>query len=958
MLKHLRLFIVLSVLLLSGCQSLVTPLAPLANLGVESTFESPTAPMEMDTILTIDSNIRYGVLENGLTYYVRHNAEPANRAELWLAINAGSLLEDEDQLGLAHFLEHMLFNGTERFPEQALINFFETVGMTFGPDINAYTSFDETVYQLRFPLDDPEIVRTAFEVLEDWAAYATIDPAEVEAERGVIIEEERLRDQNASGRVRNQIIPVLLGESRYADRLPIGDMQIVRTASAETIRRFYEDWYRPDLMAVVAVGDFDVDEFEALIHEHFSDLPQPEEPRERLTFDVPSHDETRYLVISDPEYPVSVVEISYKQEAHEGQTVGDYRQLLVQFLFNYLFNFRLDEISRQADSPFIAAYYNRGTLVRPVDSIDIGAQVRDEEILEGLDGILTEVERIRRHGFNQSELERAKTAVLSFYRRMYNNRENWDSATYADEYLRNFFTNEPIPGIARELQIAEALLPGITLVEVNDRVEDLVGEENRTVIVIAPEKEEITLPGERSLADLIAAVEEKDLDPYADVEVAGELVAEIPMAVDVISASEIEELGVTEIVLANGVRVFMKPTNFTQQVVFVGISPGGSSLVSDEDYWEATFIADIVAESGLGEYERTELNRLLTGRGLGVGPSIDALTESIGGAAPPDELDPLFQLIYLYFTAPRADKAAFRTFQDQVIAFLRNRGLTPSAALQDTLMRIRYGDSPRYSIPTVEQVNALDLDRAFEIYQERFADASDFTFIFVGDFDVNVITNYAQTYLGNLPTLDREENWQDVQPDPPAGVIEEAVYAGQEQQSIVQLLFTGPFEPGYETGLRLRALETVLDILIREELRERRGGVYASFVSAQQEVKPDALYTAQVAFSTDPERVDELIEAVFDLIEQVQSDGPSADLMAKATAQMIRERELALEENSFWLEQLADYAFDAETDLRRILSYDEDVLALTAEEIQAIATEILRDDQYIQVVLYPRAMQP
>ncbi|MBX3000615.1 MAG: insulinase family protein [Caldilineaceae bacterium] len=954
MLKHLRLLIILSVFLFSGCQSF----APLANLGVESTFQPPVASLEMDTVLEIDSNIRYGVLENGLTYYVRHNREPANRAELWLAINAGSLVEDEDQLGLAHFLEHMLFNGTERFPEQALINFFETVGMTFGPDINAYTSFDETVYQLRFPTDDEEIVRTAFEVLEDWAAYATIDPVEVEAERGVVVEEERLRDQNAGGRVRNQIIPVLLGDSRYAARLPIGDMEIIRTAPADALRRFYEDWYRPDLMAVVAVGDFDVDEFEALIIEHFSDLPQPEEPRERPTFDVPGHDETRYLVIGDPEYPVSIVEISYKQESHEGQTVGDYRQLLVQFLFNYLFNFRLDEISRQADSPFIAAYYNRGSLVRPMDSIDIGAQVRDEEILEGMDGILTEVERIRRHGFTESELERAKNAVLSFYRRMYNNRENWDSESYAAEYLRNFFVNEPIPGIARELQIAEALLPGITLAEVNDLVEALVGEENRTIIVIAPEKADLVLPQESELAAVLAAAEEKDLDPYVDVDVAGELVSEVPLAVDVVSSNEIEMLGITEIELANGVRVILKPTNFTQQVIFAGVSPGGSSLVADEEYWEAAFISNIVSESGLGDYERTELNRLLTGRGVGVSPSIDELTESIGGGAPPDELEPLFQLIYLYFTAPRADEAAFSTFQDQVRAFLRNRGLTPSAALQDALMRIRYGDSLRHSIPTVDQINDFDLERAFEIYQERFADASDFTFVFVGDFDVNVMIDYAQTYLGNLPTLDREESWQNVQSEPPGGVIAEAVYAGQEQQSIVQMLFTGPFDPDYETGLRLRALETVLDILIREELRERRGGVYGYFASASQESEPQPLYTAQIAFSTDPGRVDELIEATFELIAQIQNEGPSAELMTIATAQMMRQRELALEDNSFWLEQLVNYALDAETDLHRILSYDEDVRALTAAEIQALAQEILRDDQYIQVVLYPRAMQP
>ncbi|MBI1297202.1 insulinase family protein [bacterium] len=947
--KTARLFIplLLLALFLGGCQGLDTPAFPFPS----------NVTLDMDAPLGISPEIRYGVLDNGLTYYVKRNTEPANRAELWLAINAGSVLEDEDQLGLAHFLEHMLFNGTERFPEQALIDFFERVGMTFGPDINAYTSFDETVYQLQFPTDDAEIVDTAFRVLVDWAAYATIDPAEVDAERGVIVEEERLRDQNAGGRVREQILPLILGDSRYAQRLPIGDMDIVRTAPAETIRRFYETWYRPDLMAVVAVGDFDVDKFEAMIVEHFSDLPAPENPTPRPTFDVPGHSETQYGVVSDPEYPISSVEISYKLSAEQGQTVGAYRELIVRSLFNYLFNFRLDELSRQPDAPFLSAYYSRSNLVRPMDSVEIGAQVQDEEILTGLDGIVTEVERIRRHGFTESELTRAKDALESFYRRIYSNSENTESQTYAAEYLRNFFTGEPIPGIAAELALVEAMLPGITLDEVNRQVEELVGEENRTVLVVAPEKADIELPAEDDLATVIMAAEAQILEPYVDVEVSGELVDEIPAPVEIIWERTIDELGVTEIELANGVRVIMKPTNFTEQVVFAGISPGGSSLVSDEDYLAAELAPSFIAESGLGDLERTEINRLLTGVGVGVAPSIGELTESIGGAAPPDELDALFQLVYLYFTAPRLDAAAYSTLQAQLVAFVRNRDLTPSSALQDALVDVLYGEESRQGFPTLAEIQALDPERMLAIYQDRFADAGDFTFVFVGDFSVDVLKDYAQTYLGNLSTINRDETWQDVQPDAPTGVVEEAVYAGQEAQSIVQLLWVGPIEPTYENSLRLATLEGILDILIREDLREARSGVYASFASASLEEEPDPRYIANVAFSTDPERVDELIAAVFEILADVRNDGPSADLMTKATAQILRNHELSLEDNGFWLDVLTDYALDAEADPRRILDFEADVAALTAEEIQQIATEILREDQYIQVVLFPEAME-
>jgi len=431
-----------------------------------------------------------GVLENGLNYYVRHNAEPENRAELRLVVNAGSLLEDEDQLGVAHFLEHMLFNGTERFGGQAIVDFFEKIGMNFGADLNARTSFDETVYILRIPTEDEETVTTAFDILEDWAAYATLSTDEIDKERGVVYQEWLSRSQNAGGRLQEQILPIYLDGSRYNERLPIGDMDIVRNAERDVFVRFYETWYRPDLMAVVAVGDFDVDQIESLIQERFSTLPVPDEPTPRPTFDLPEHDETRYLVATDPENTTTLVRLSYRQPAAPSGTANHYRDTLTRSMLYDMLGFRLDEISRQADAPFVGAFAGRGR----------------EGIEAGLAALLTEVERARRHGFTESELERVKTEVLRYYEQAYDERENTDSGRLAEEYIRNYLTGESIPGIAVEYALVQNLLPTITVEDVNQMITTLISDQNRAVIVTAPEKEGVELPDEDALADIIDEV--------------------------------------------------------------------------------------------------------------------------------------------------------------------------------------------------------------------------------------------------------------------------------------------------------------------------------------------------------------------------------------------------------------------------------------------------------------------
>ena len=955
----------------SSAQQAVTPTAePEAETEAEAPAPSAedTQPaqafldpdsevLDMDAPVALDETIRKAQLDNGLTYYIRHNTEPANRATLMLVVNAGSLQEDDDQLGLAHFLEHMMFNGTERFPKQGLIEYFESVGMTFGPDVNAYTSFDETVYFLEFPTDDEEIISTTFQVAEDWASRATVSAEEVEAERGVILEEERLRDQDASGRLNKQIIEFLLGGSRYAERNPIGDLDIIRTAPADTLRRFYEDWYRPDLMAVIVVGDIDMDATEAKIVEHFSGMSAPDDARPRDEYALPELDETQYLIITDPEYPATLSQIVFRQSAEDLNSGAEFRERLIGNLFYKMLNFRLDDITREADSPFLGAFVSEGQLVRSVNYQLVGVQVRQGEVLSSLDAALTEVERVRRHGFTAAELERAKSEVLNLYLRLYNDRDNLRNHSLASEYSRNFLENELVPGIEFEYRLTERLLSEISLDDVNQKADQYVGGSNRSVMVIGPEREADTLPNQDELAAVIDALPTKQVDAYQDIEAVTELLTDIPEPVAIVSTQTDETYNFTDMTLANGVRVILKPTDFKEEeVLFSATSPGGSSLVSDEDYPEADLIDSIVSQSAVGDITFAALQRLLADQSVSVSPYIGELEEGLNGRSGQEHVETLFQLIYLYGTAAHADDDAFATLKDQYSESLRNRELDPRSALTDAFIEARHGDSIRRAVPTLEIIDSLDLERAFSIYQERFADFSDFTFVFVGNFDLEQMVDWSQRYLGNLPSANRVETWLDVAPDPPPGIVVAPVYRGQEEQSITSILFTGSAENTLDNRLNLRMLETIVDILMREDLREERGGVYAYGASAKIVPDPDSLYEISLFFGSDPGRVDELVDALFALISDLQSAGPRDDLLEAAKAQYIRLREEQLEQNNFWLNVLESYATEEDVDLASLV--DLDVVegranSVTAAEIQVAAQEFLQLDQYILVTLYP-----
>ncbi len=900
-----------------------------------------------------DPEVVTGTLDNGLTYYIQENDEPENRTELRLVVNAGSILEDEDQLGLAHFVEHMAFNGTENFEKQALIDYLEGIGMRFGPHINAYTSFDETVYMLRVPMDDPEMLSTAFQILVDWAGGVLFDPEEVDKERGVVIEEWRGR-RGGQARIQDQQIPVIFYGSHYAERLPIGDTAILQGAPPEVLRRFYDDWYRPDLMAIVAVGDFDADEMEGMIRDRFSVLGGPADPRARGEFEVPVDHEPKVSIATDPEMPITQVSVLYKQERAPRSTVGDFRRARVRELYSNMLNGRLEELAVQADPPFLQAFVGGGGFVRGVDVSQFGAIVGEDGIMRGLDVLLTEAERVARHGFTESELEREKAALQRRYESRLAEAENRVSARLASRYVDVFLEGSPYPSVETEVELLAAVLPGITLDDTNAFAREWIREQGRVVTVAGPEREGVEVPDDDAVTGTFAEVAAREVDPYEAEELADALLAELPEGGAVASEEVVEEIGVTIWELDNGVRVVLKPTDFRDdEILFRATSPGGTSLAADENLGHARLASELVSQGGVGDFDQIALDRQLADKRVSVFPSIGGLTEGIRGSASPQDLETALQLVYLRFVAPRRDETAFMAFLAQA-DMLANIGAQPGVAMQDTMAVVMGQGHPRAGRTFADQLADMrnaDLDVAVEFYQDRFADASDFTFTFVGTFDIEGIRPLVEMYLGGLPGGGREEMWVDHGVDPPAGVIEKIVRKGLEPQSQTSIVFAGDAEYTREGESAIRAMASILQIRLRELLREDLGGTYGVGVSGSLRYRPDEEYRVSIRFGSDPARADELSAVAFEEIERLREHGPDEETVAKVRETQRRTKETDLQQNSYWLRELSSRD-ERGLDLSEIPSYEE-IEGWTAEQVQEAAAMYLRTDQYVKVVLLP-----
>lgn len=908
---------------------------------------------DLKTVLPVDPSIRTGVLSNGMRYYVRYNKKPEHRAELRLAVNAGSTAEDDDQLGLAHLTEHMSFNGTKNFKKSELVDYLESIGTKFGPDLNAYTSFDETVYMIQLPTDTESIIQKGFQILDDWAHNLSHDSTEIEKERGVVVEEWRL-GQGADERMRRKYWPILFKDSRYAVRLPIGTKEIIEGSKQSTLKRFYTDWYRPDLMCVVAVGDFDVNKIEKLIKEKFSAIPVKQNPRPIKSWPVPDTKDLMIATATDKEARYASVELVYKQPKEIEKTVGDYRKNIVAQLYTSMLGSRMSELQRQAEPPFMAAFSGYGNFVRTIDAYTSQAICKEDGIEKALVTLVTENERVRRFGFTRTELERQKTELLRGMEEAYNERDKTESKGLSMELVRNFLDAEPIPGIEYEYNIYKKYLPGITLDEVNKLSQQWITEgANADVIITAPDKPTLKMPGDDRIREIVKGMRTIDVKPYEDKVIDKPLLAKKPTATKVVDTKEVKEFGITEWKLANGARIILKPTDFkNDEILFSASSYGGSSLYPDKDYMSALYCAGIIDESGLGEFDATSLEKLLSGKIANVSPSVSELQQGLNGKCAPKDLETMLQMMYQYFMAPRKDETAFKSLIEKQKGFLQNRNSDPNSIFRDTVSYAMSQYNYRSRPMTIDILKEVNLYRAFEIYKERFSDASNFTFFFVGNFKPEELKPMVETYIGGLPSPKKGETWKDLGITPPKGLLEKTVKKGIEPKSAVSLRFTMPFEYNRNNRNQVNALMKLVNIKLRESLREDKSGVYGVSCSASPKHYPKQGLEVTIGFGCAPKNVDSLIIAAFAVIEKIKKEGCNEKDLVKVKETSIRERETGLKENGFWMGVLSSNYMNGENILD-LLSYTDFVNNLKGDDFAKFANQYLKSENYAKFVLMP-----
>ena len=910
--------------------------------------------VELNAPIPLDPKVSKGVLENGMTYYVRANDEPQNRAELMLIVKVGSVNEDEDQQGLAHFAEHMAFNGTKNFPKHELVNYFESIGMEFGPEINAYTSFDETVYMLKVPLDSAVYMEKGLQVLYDWASQITDSDEEIDNERGVILEEER-GGRNANFRMQQEWLPVFLHNSKYANRLPIGDIEIVKNAPPETLRRFRNDWYRPDLQAVIVVGDFDQQEMVERVKEKFSQIPAEENPRPKEYFEIPDHDETLVSITTDKEAQYPVAFVFYKHPLDKSKTLDDYKESISHSLYNVMINSRLAEKTQEADPPFLAGQSSFTELFGPKSVYQSIAVCQNNKIEEGLKTVLLENERVKQYGFTESELERQKNALLNNIEKVYNERDKQKSIGYANEYKRNFLmTEEPIPGIENEYEYYKMFLPDIRLEEVNSLAEKWVTDKNRVVVVMAPEMEGMEVPDKDAVFALLEEVEQTEIEPYVDEVSDTPLLADKPNGSSVVSEKPLEKVDAVEWTLRNGAKVVVKTTDFKDdEILFSAWSPGGKSLYELEDEVSVDHTASIMRMSGIANYEKITLDKMMADKVFSLSPYISDLREGFRGNSSVNDLETMLQMVYLYFKRPRFDETSFQAYMSRMKGILANKAASPEAAFRDTLTAVMANYNERSMPESVETLENADFNRMKEIGKERFRNAADFTFFFVGNINMETFKPLIEQYIGGLPYFDEREEWRNLNIDPPSGVVEKTVKKGQEEKGLQYIAFHGDFDYSSKNALEIDAVGRILTTRLLEVIREDKSSVYSIGARPSTSKYPEEEYSVGIYYGTSPDKLEELKEAVFAEIRDFAENGPSADELAKAKEKLLREREISLRENNFWMNILSNTYYLKDGDFSSFGTYNDIVENMTTESIQNAFKKYFDFDNYVSVALKP-----
>ncbi|MBP7102204.1 MAG: insulinase family protein [Bacteroidales bacterium] len=916
-----------------------------------------TTKIDLNQKLPIDTHLIIGKLSNGLTYYIRANQKPEKRAIFYLAVNAGSVLETDDQVGLAHFTEHMGFNGTKQYPGNTLVDELEKKGIVFGREINAYTSFDETVYHVTLPTDDSVLFNMGLKILDGWAFGMLMTEKEIDKERGVIIEEWRTR-VGAGNRLREKTLPIELKGAKYVDRLPIGTLENLQQFTYASIRNYYKTWYRSDNMALVVVGDFDPIRMEQMLKDFFEMNDASATPLYRPYNNIPDNKEPLIAIATDPETTQTQFAINYKQPASETVTIGDFRRNIIHSLFTTMLNARLSEISEQKTAPFQSAYtYYSSYWSRTSDAFTNRYVCKEGKGLEAFELALIELQRLAQHGFVASEFTRAKDEIINRFEQQAIEESKKESRSFASAYGANFLKNSPITSSKDYNTLAKILMEGISIEEVNQLIHQWIKDENITVNFTLPEKKGMKVPTEKQILALFEKSKNTQTTPYVDNANSLPFLVKEPKSGTVVKRTDNKEFGYTEVLLSNGAIVIMKQTDFNNdQIVFNASSYGGTSLYSDNKLVNASYAAGIIRECGIGNYNTNAYKKFMYGKNFSIYPWIGTLSEGISGNSNGKDFELFLQNLYMIFEAPRKDQNVLDKNIDSWRTNIKTQQSSPDFKFSLRAAHLKYPKDKR-SIFALEEkhLSEMQIDEMYSIFTERFNNAADFTFYFVGNIDIENALPLIEKYIGGLPSTQKKETWIDRSSPFATGVINETVYAGIDEKSKFTISTCMPFEWNTKNLLAVSLLNNIIKIKLTEEIRENLGGTYGvGFGLSTQKLPQEKIYM-NIQLGCEPSRIDELTNAIFNVIDEIAANGPTAIDLEKAQKQLCRAREVSIKNNNTWLSWLNNL-YDYKEPLMTLDEYSAQINALTIEDLKKAAI-YLKHDSYVRVVLMPENMQ-
>lgn len=910
--------------------------------------------------LPFDSKVIKGKLDNGLTYFVRENKKPEKKVELRLVIKAGSINEDDDQQGLAHMAEHMAFNGTKNFKKNDIVSYLQGIGVEFGGDLNAYTSFDETVYILPIPTDQPGNLEKGFQILEDWAHQVTYLDEDINSERAIILEESRL-GKSADERMFKKVYPELFKGSKYATRLPIGIDSIISNFPADAIRRYYRDWYRPDIMAVIVVGDISKEEAMRYIQKHFAGLKNPANPRVREYATVPAYAATNAMVVTDKEatgFEFSINYPAYKIEPT--RTLDQYRNDIIRNLYVSMLNNRFRELTQKADPPFVGAGAGFNSYAKFHESFSVNGSTGTQDVSKGLDAALTEIERVKRFGFTEAELERAKKNTQAMYERMWNNRDKTESSVYADEYIRHFTDEEPVPGIDAEFNYVKELLPGIKLAEVNTLTDRYRNEKNVFSYISGPEaSDKMKLPTSASVvAALSAKANDPSIKPYEEKAVAANLLTSAPRSGKVVSTKKDAVLGTTELVLSNGVKVTLKSTDFkNDQILFSATRYGGTSNYGVADKYNAENATVVVNSMGFGQFSPTDMRKSMAGKTVALNSVIGQYTAGFTGNSSKKDIETLFQLLHLYVLEPRVDSALFKSVIQRNKAQVAMLGANPQFAFIDTLYKVLYSNNPLAptAVPRAENYDKIQMGRALEIYKERLGDVGGMHMILVGSFEEKEMINLLEKYVAGLPAKSKSA-FTDNKVRPFTGQNDFQYKKGKDDKSLILGIYHGEIPYSENTGLQLDGLSEVLNIAIIEEMREKIQGIYGGGTQVQFSKVPVGNYQFVLQLPCGPSKVDTLVSTFRHQLQELAQKGIDTGYISKVKKTWIEKYRVDVKKNEYWLSALDDI-YQGERTADRVVNAEKYYNAFSADDVKKAANLLLNSKGKMIAVQLPEVVK-